>query len=450
MKKITTLILASVFASNSMAEGYQVNMQSTRQTGMGHVGAALKLGAESMHFNPAGMAFLDKSIDISAGASAIFSKASFKNNGTGLTERTDNNPSTPIYAYAGFKVYDFMTAGISFTTPYGSGLNWGKNWSGAHLVQDISLRAYMIQPTFAFKILPNLSIGAGLEIAFGKVELSRALMPVGSLSSIPNIGTFLPNYQAYNDIAPISATLQGKSKTGIGFNVGLLYDINEQWSVGVSYRSEVKLKVKSGTADLQFGSDEIKQAVETINRIIVGAGGSPIIPPLSEGTFRAEMPLPANLNIGVAWKPNPRLTLSAEAQIVFWKSYKDLTIHFNESALKIEDIYAPKNYKNVAAYRLGAEYALTNRFDIRGGLYYDQSPIQKDYYNPETPGMDKIGLSAGFSFRPIKSLSVDFAFLYIQGLGRDGAYTDPRTGLKFEGHYKTHAFAPSLGLTYRY
>ena len=36
------------------AEGFQVNAQSTKQAGMGHVGAALKLGAESMHFNPAG------------------------------------------------------------------------------------------------------------------------------------------------------------------------------------------------------------------------------------------------------------------------------------------------------------------------------------------------------------------------------------------------------------
>jgi long-chain fatty acid transport protein len=35
-------------ASYAAAEGYQVNVQSTKQSGMGHVGAAMKLGAESM------------------------------------------------------------------------------------------------------------------------------------------------------------------------------------------------------------------------------------------------------------------------------------------------------------------------------------------------------------------------------------------------------------------
>ena len=39
------------------AEGYQINTLSARQNGMGHTGTALKLGAESMIFNPAGLGF---------------------------------------------------------------------------------------------------------------------------------------------------------------------------------------------------------------------------------------------------------------------------------------------------------------------------------------------------------------------------------------------------------
>ncbi|MDE7459746.1 MAG: outer membrane protein transport protein, partial [Paramuribaculum sp.] len=46
-----------------MAEGYQVNTLSAKQLGMGHVGVAMKLGAESMLFNPAGLAFSDKTLD---------------------------------------------------------------------------------------------------------------------------------------------------------------------------------------------------------------------------------------------------------------------------------------------------------------------------------------------------------------------------------------------------
>lgn len=287
-----------------------------------------------------------------------------------------------------------------------------------------------------------------MNIAFGDVSLSRALLPVGGLAAfgsfpLPGIGDMIATY---SDVAPISATLTGKSKTGFGFNVGVMYDINDQVTIGASFRSKVNLKVKAGTAEMQYAGEDIKALVQTVNAMLP----TPVVPPLEEGTFQAEMPLPANLNIGVTYKPNDRLLLSAEAQAVFWKAYKELNIHFNESALKIEDIYAQKNYKNVAIYRVGIQYATTSRLDIRGGLYYDQSPIRKDFYNPETPGMDKIGISAGFSFRPINSLSIDFAFLYIQGLGRDGSYTDPRSNRTFEGHYTSNAFTPSIGLTYRY
>ena len=65
MKKIIALACLSALPfSYTAAEGFQVNAQSTKQAGMGHVGAAMKLGAESMHFNPAGLAFMDKTIDL--------------------------------------------------------------------------------------------------------------------------------------------------------------------------------------------------------------------------------------------------------------------------------------------------------------------------------------------------------------------------------------------------
>ena len=79
MKKIIAIACVFVLAFvEAKAEGYQVNLQSTKQAGMGHVGVSMKLGAESMHFNPAGLAFMDKTIDLSAGVSGVFSSASFK------------------------------------------------------------------------------------------------------------------------------------------------------------------------------------------------------------------------------------------------------------------------------------------------------------------------------------------------------------------------------------
>ena len=52
MKKLSMMLGALLVAASAYAEGYQVNTLSARQLGMGHVGVAMKLGAESGYFNP--------------------------------------------------------------------------------------------------------------------------------------------------------------------------------------------------------------------------------------------------------------------------------------------------------------------------------------------------------------------------------------------------------------
>ena len=46
MKRLVIVVLASILSMTVFAEGYQVNLLSTKQTGMGHVGTGMKLGAE--------------------------------------------------------------------------------------------------------------------------------------------------------------------------------------------------------------------------------------------------------------------------------------------------------------------------------------------------------------------------------------------------------------------
>ena len=53
MKRFLTLLAAVAATLELSAEGYQVNNLSTRQTGMGHVGTAMKLNSQSIFFNPA-------------------------------------------------------------------------------------------------------------------------------------------------------------------------------------------------------------------------------------------------------------------------------------------------------------------------------------------------------------------------------------------------------------
>ncbi|MGL5786338.1 MAG: aromatic hydrocarbon degradation protein, partial [Bacteroidales bacterium] len=83
-----------------------------------------------------------------------------------------------------------------------------------------------------------------------------------------------------------------------------------------------------------------------------------------------------------------------------------------------------------------------------------ETPVRSYLYNPETPGMNKLGLTCGFSFRPIENLSIDGAFTYTHGFERSGSYMyeNPLTGKEqeFSGKYKVSAFTPTLGLSYQF
>lgn len=461
MKKLLILLLLAGYMIPAFAEGYQVNVLSAKQTGMGHVGVAMKLGAENMHFNPAGLVFLNSHVDLSAGVSAVAAKAKYSN---GLySAKTDNPLSTPLYAYAGFKIYDNLAAGLSLTTPYGNALKWPKNWQGANLIQDISLRAYVLQPTLSYKITDKLSIGAGLMLAIGNVNLSRALMSTADFQFIGNVIGSLPDQVISpeekamaqgiirdNQVPPAYATLDGKAHVRAGFNIGVLYDISEKVSVGFSYRSRIKMKVKEGTAELDYANRKVEGLMNLLaEKQFIS------IPKYDQGTFHAQLPLPSNTTLGVSYRPNKRWELALDLQYVGWSAYDSLNVFFNEPELGIKPIKAEKNYKNTIIARVGAQYQVTERLDVRAGAYFDQSPIRKNNYNPETPGMNKLGLSAGCSFEPYKNLQIDFAFLYIQGFSRDGSYTYDNIvipGQKdvFSGHYKSTAITASLGLAYKF
>lgn len=454
MKKIITLACLSMLPfTYASAEGYQVNAQSTKQAAMGHVGVSMKLGAESMHFNPAGLGFLNKSVDLSAGMTGVFAKAKFSQP-DGYKHQSDNDPSTPLYFYGAFKIYDFLSAGISVTNPYGSSMDWGLNWRGSAFVQNISLKSFSIQPTIAWKLTDRLSLGAGMMVMFGDFTLGRALIPAGGLEKLrvlqsPQVNAILDKYK---DIPAASASLSGDAGVRLGYNIGAMFDVTDQISLGVSYRSKVKMRVPEGHAVMDYANEaELRGLLALVNPILVANKQKEIVvPPLDKGTFAAELPLPSNFNVGLTYKPNDRWLVSGEVQFVGWGAYKTLNVQFSQEVLGGYNIEAPKEYKNTRIYRLGGQFAATNRLDIRLGAYYDETPVRTDYLNPETPSMNKLGLSTGFSFRPLENLSVDMAFTYITGFGRDGSYTDKLSGDKLEGHYDVHAFMPSLGISYAF
>ncbi len=432
ISKIAAATLLSLSTLAASAEGYQINTLSARQNGMGHTGTAMKLGAESMIFNPAGLGFLDETLEFQGSVTGIFAHATAKVNG--VEYKTANDPSTPMAFNLGMSVYDNFKVGVSFYTPYGSGINWGDNWPSAVLNQRVALKAFTFQPTLAWRIIPGLSVGAGAMVTFGNVNLDKGLVSETSMNTV--LGAMGNDYR-FSD-TPASINLQGKAAVTVGVNAGVMWDIDPRWTVGVSFRSKMNLKVKCGDASVRFANEMARQILESQLGI------------LDKANFKASMPAAAVLNAGVAYKPIDKLVLAFDAQWTGWSAYKSLDIEFLSETLAPYNQYIAKNYSNSWTFHLGAQYDLTSRFQLRAGMMVDTTPVSKTHYNPETPGMTKIEPSVGFSFSPVKYFSIDASLLYVAGLGVDGAsctYSDLllKRDMTFTADYKVHAWNPSIG-----
>ncbi|SFE50412.1 OmpP1/FadL family transporter [Thermophagus xiamenensis] len=212
-----------------------------------------------------------------------------------------------------------------------------------------------------------------------------------------------------------------------GYNLGAFFKIGQRLTAGINYRSKILMKVDGGYATFNVP--------ETL---------SSYFPP--NNTFTAELPMPANLTLGVGLKVSDKLLLAFDLQHVRWSEYNELVFDFKENTAVLEDSYNPRNFENTMIYRFGAEYGLLASLKLRAGIYYDETPIPKDYLTPETPGTNKIGISGGFSWALNNHLSLDASLLHVSGETRDDGYAP----LEFYGRYESSAWIPGVGLSWSF
>jgi len=409
MKKL--IISAGLLAMSCVGAfggGYQVSLHGHKQIGMGLSGTSLHFDASSAFYNPGALGMMPTRYSFSAGGSAIISNVLFQKEAPSTYRaRTENPMGTPFYFYAGARVGDNLVAALAINTPYGNGLKWEDNWIGRFLIKDISMRAITIQPTLAYQVNDMISFGAGLVYVMGSVDMNRAL-PVDGPDGEGNVN------------------ING-STNAFGYNAGLLIKPIEALSIGVSYRSRIDVAMDDANAVFS-----VPQSLST--NFPTG------------NTAAVSLPLPSNLDFGISYQASEKLLLAVALNYVGWKAYDTLSFDFAQNTSSLTDSKNPRNYSNKMITRIGMQYQPTEKFALRIGGYYDPSPVNVEYFSPETPSLDNVAFTAGLSFTPMKGLSIDLSTVYVMGGEKQVSYAPDQ----FNGTYKSRAFIPGIGLSYSF
>jgi long-chain fatty acid transport protein len=405
--KILALLGSTLLTGTAMAGGFQVNLASQRQIGMGHTGTGLETGTSSIFFNPGAMAQARNGITI--GASAIASKIAYQAPESYTTIMADNPTGTPFQVYGVYGITDKLKAGLGVYTPFGSTVNWGNEWNGRFALNELSLKAIFVQPTLSYQITEKLGVGGGFIYSFGGVNLQR---------SIPLEGN---NGEG-------QAELDGDA-SGFGYNLGVYFKATEKLSLGLSYRSKVDMEVKDGTAEFNVPASVQSRF------------------PADGTSFTAELPLPSTLTLGIGYKATEKLTLAVDISRVGWSAYERLRFDYGAEVNGSTFTENARNYEDVFIYRIGAEYQVNDALALRGGAYLDKSPVQDGYLTPETPDADSRGLSVGLGYKFSDNISVDASFLYINKKER----TDQgNLSGGIAGTFKSVAYIPGFALNYNF
>ncbi|MAM18007.1 MAG: outer membrane protein transport protein [Bacteroidota bacterium] len=413
MKRLFLLGLLILATASTYAGGYRVSLQGQRSLAMGHTGVAVVNNAELAFFNPAGLVYLENKINAAVGVSAVFSDVVWQNEQYGEFARTDSPVGTPFYAYFSYKLSDKFTLGFAAYTPYGSSVEWPTDWAGSHLINNIDLKAIYVQALASYKISDKLSVGAGPIYVNGSVNFNR------------NLSRNLTDLEGNRS----NVTVEAKGVHAFGWSAGLMYSPIDSLRIGVNYRSEITMKAEDGSADF------------------MNVPNSPLTP-FNDTTFDAELPLPAELTVGLSYQLNEKWLFAFDYNRTFWDTYESLDLDFADP--NIPDSKNPRNYKNSSIYRLGLQYTANETFQLRAGYYFDQSPVQSGYFAPETPRNDSNNFTGGLSINVTDKFAIDAAFLYSRFEEVDESYDyyqENGQNVSFGGTYKSSAFVPGLGVT---
>lgn len=406
-KKLRLLIISLVVSTQLFASGFQINEHGARGMAMAGAYTALALDGSALFYNPAGLSQLDGT-QIMLGTTLISPSASFRGVAPAIDETSmESAIFTPINLYVTHKLNDKWAFGFGVNNQYGLGSTWNENWVGKYIAIETEVQTFYFTGGASYKFSDKFSVGVTASYVYGNVKILKKapLTPFNADAKIDLSGT----------------------AGSFAYSVGLLYKPSDMLSIGLNFRSNTTLDF-AGSADVSAPS-----------------ALSSLVP---SGDITAPLTLPFNVTLGLALTPIEALTVSADFQYVGWSSYDKMEVTFTESNVVST---SPRNYDNSWIARLGAEYHMSDKFDLRGGLLYDKNPVKDEFVEPSLPDADRLGLNIGVGYKITPNISVDLAYMFLRFAERtitnsEVDYTAGAAG--FNGTYSSSAHL--LGLNFSY
>lgn len=396
---LCTIINLIFVSSIANAIGFRLPNQDPEAIARGNAFVATADNPSAIYHNPAGISQLDEGNHFSIGTYLISANVDFESATGGPDGETDESIQVvPQLHYVRNLADSKFSVGVGLYAPYGLGIEWDGS-PFPTLAEEGELIYTSLNPVFAYQVTPNLSLAGGITVNYSEVDLTQEILP-GEEFNVSGDGT------------------------DIGFNLGLLWNISSQFTLGAAYRSETEIDYDGESQALSILA-ATQDFVDT----------------------SASLVFPEYLDVGVAFRPSDKWLFEVNVDWTNWDAVDDTV--FVGTALG--EIVLPLNYESSFIYEFGLTRTLKNQFLLSAGYIFSENSVPDETFTPFNPDADFQLGSIGISSREGKiGWSFGYHFAYNGGRDVTGNQTGSLLGETADGEFRTLNHAVNLALRFSF
>jgi long-chain fatty acid transport protein len=375
-------------AGKANAGAFGLREQSTYYTGDAYAGSAAGGDISSMYWNPAATAALP-GINFSDNATGIF--ASAKETATGGLLVAE--PGAPLFgftpnstnvgtdglvpaSYATYQYNDQLYFGLAMNAPFGLITKPDNSpWAGSPIARTTRVFSFDVNPTVAYKITPELTLGAGVQAEYLDIRLNR-----GSWT-LPGAGTLIP-----------PRSFEGND-WGVGGTAGVLWQPLPGTSLGLGYRSAVSENLNGSYL---LGLPIAGQGIAT--------------------NTTASLTLPDEVTFSFRQAVTPQLAILGTVEWDNWSRVGNVNAVSGGCLLTVGSTTCETmhlNYRDGWFFSVGGEYAYTPSLTLRAGVGYEISPVTDFNRDTLLPDSNRVHLNIGASYKWSDKITLLAAYSHI-------------------------------------
>lgn len=296
------------------------------------------------------------------------------------------------------------TVALGLMVPTGSDYLWPADGPQRYALVSSQIRQVYAGPSVAQDLTPWLTVGAGLQYTFLKVD--QSLVATLCEEGADSCGSDSPIDDVRLDVSALDS---GK----LTWNAGVLVRPIEVLKIGASVQPGVDFAATGSTTSTLDANNGLFAGVLTGTTF-------------SDDDATVLVSLPWTARLGVELAPSPRFRAELTGTWTGWSATRDLRVTDVDieltttesgpmrgaSILVTDDVSLATGFVDTWSVRLGAEFDTHQVLTVRAGVYGETGATPDSYANVGVPDADKLGGSVGLSAHLGSRLTLDASGLF--------------------------------------